>query len=168
VKEHPILFSGPMVRAILEGRKTQTRRICKVPSIQPENADTMRSIAESCPYGQPGDLLWVRETWGMKVGVGILYRADGGVYETGGVVWKPSIHMRRADSRLTLRIADVRVQRVREIGAQDATAEGLPALSLADGGVGNFRKTWDSLNAKRGYSWESNPWVWAVTFERCA
>jgi hypothetical protein len=133
------------------------------------------------PYGQPGDLLWVRETWGEKVDVGTLYKADGGVYATGGVVWKPSIHMRRSDSRLTLRVTAVRVQRVQEITEEDAIAEGItgphmvgyrafrvpedskPRYSRAEAA---FEVLWDSINAKRDYSWDSNPWVWALTFER--
>lgn len=182
MREHPILFSGPMVRAILEGRKTQTRRVCKVPSITPGNADTMRSIIASCPYGQLGDLLWVRETHYRFTGLpingkpwdGMIVAPDGNPYNArcyddyqllgplnsaAACVKVPSIHMPRWASRLTLRIMDILIQRVQEITQEDAKAEGAEYQY-------KFMKLWDSINAKRGYSWESNPWVWAISFER--
>jgi hypothetical protein len=170
VSEHPILFSGPMVRAILEGRKTQTRRVQRMPG----------SFPSGCPYGQPGDLLWVRETFAKRYADaerdptdGIMYRADGGcVIEPR---WTPAIHMPRWASRLTLRITDVRVQRVQDINEEDVWSEGVICrcdvgqseydqcgLSPAE----HFAKLWDSINAKRGYSWESNPFCWAISFER--
>jgi hypothetical protein len=81
--------------------------------------------------------------------------------------WHPSIHMKRSDSRLALRITDVRVQRVQEITHEDAVAEGVGAAWLPDSNqFATFARLWDSINAKRGYLWESNPWVWAISFER--
>lgn len=199
--EHPILMSGPMVCAILEGRKTQTRRVMRprphecegewfwnngrfvygLPN-QGELCTVALGIWGACPYGAPGDLLWCRETWAMG-GNGPFYKAtdsDGTVH----IAWKPSIHMPRWASRLTLRITDVRVQRVQEITEEDAKAEGvdewipcraitgLKGIRFGEGAsrkatcLEHFAYLWDSINARRGYSWDSNPWVWAITFER--
>ena len=190
MKEHPILFSGPMVRAIIEGRKKQTRRVVKIPEIvRDENGESEfttiagpdpngewhawmteypedGSVLLRCPYGQPGDLLWVRETWTPSPD-GIIYRATesdaGSLGPDDENVWKPSIHMPRKYSRLSLRITDVRVQRVQEISYEDIRSEGWPIVE--NGNALTFPELWDSINAKRGYSWESNPWVWALTFE---
>jgi predicted RNA-binding Zn-ribbon protein involved in translation (DUF1610 family) len=212
VKEHPMLFSGPMVRAILEGRKTQMRRVIqKQPHweespecyddgvwrgryrIQEWSGDPDDEPTTSvdwcevrCPYGKPGDTLWVREAWGMCK-YGHLYRAD---FEKGedesDIAWHPSIHMPRRLCRQTLCITDVRVQRVQEITEADAEAEGI-RFCASCGGTGaiedngtdipcpicheepyrfSFCYTWDSINAKRGHSWKSNPWVWVLTFEK--
>ena len=186
--QHPILFSGPMVRAILEGRKTQTRRVINPQfsklwgfgvrqgddrfsaHVDIEVPDGWKWIL--CPYGQPGDLLWVRETWNYFGGNEYLYqqdkgsvsyRADSPVTQVHGDRWRPSIHMPRWASRLMLSITDVRVQRVQEITEKDAEAEGMRGIGHSF--YGEFRLTWDSINAKRGYSWVSNPYVWALTFE---
>ena len=217
MKEHPILFSGPMVKAILDVSKTQTRRVMKPqPTIHPSppcNPDYNVSIErwmwklgneapqdllDRCPYGQPGDLLWVREKFLVwEGGAGgldpdsLTYQDDPQwehqLFDNGelddalppeddGVVgrWKvhPSIHMPRWASRITLRVTDVRVQRVQEISEEDAIAEGITRwegdrLQRGDKGARNdFSRLWDSINAKRGYSWESNPFCWAITFER--
>jgi hypothetical protein len=175
VKERPILFSGPMVRAILEGRKTQTRRVIKPqPEIggaywrTPGGAIGRDVKPKYCPYGRPGDLLWVRETWAINIGAEpgesiYAYRADR---ERPGD-WKPSIHMPRKASRLLLRITDVRVQRVQEISDAEAIAEG--CVPVWDAGVtprDAFAELWDDINAPRDHGWESNPWVWAISFER--
>jgi hypothetical protein len=180
VAEHPILFSGPMVRAILEGRKTQTRRVIRNPS-RLVNLMMAGEAGEWCPYGQTGDLLWVRETWAPNEVLPIadrpsgaaIYRAD----ERYSATWRPSIHMPRWASRLTLRLTDVRVQRLQEITGRDAVAEGIekvPAKNVppelagawsANETVFAFARLWDSINAKRGYSWDSNPFCWALTFE---
>jgi len=148
MKERPILFSGPMVRAILDGSKTQTRRTFKGTTEHkgPYNPAYMEAHQQAkgwgsiCPYGTPGDRLWVRETWQHNIGNGppIIYRADHGaaqsVYEadlaTGAWKvavsgWRPSIHMPRAASRILLEITDVRVQRLQEISDEDARAEGI-------------------------------------------
>jgi hypothetical protein len=185
VSERPILFSGTMVRAILDGRKTQTRRvITRVVWANPTyDAQTFMDInpvhranpSGLCPYGDPGDTLWVRETFAKRYADaqrdpadGIIYRADGGLAVEPR--WTPAIHMPRWASRLTLRITAVRVQRVQDITAEDAHAEGiLRGPTFGDRDIFDralFAKLWDSINAKRGYSWDSNPWVWALTFER--
>jgi hypothetical protein len=200
--ERPILFSGEMVRAILEGRKTQTRRVIKPkPPLWCTGIETVGDPAgfrllphslsmddsfygwRRCPYGQPGDRLWVRETWmpftenGCPIGEAI-YRATDKPEPDGDypLKWRPSIFMPRWASRITLEIVSVRVQRVNNICFKntplnaDFIAEGIKPISW----VGNqrlddyktpFIKLWDSINAKRGYSWESNPWVWAIEFK---
>lgn len=206
--EHPILFSGPMMRAVLEGRKTQTRRVVKGTALgwlAPNMFDPSFVASPEnnlCPYGQPGDLLWVRETWGawpsLSGGIeleSLRFRADGEYQnEYNAWQWRPSIHMPRSVCRLTLRITEERVQRVQEITEEEAKAEGVEkgaeplhlseqgAIAEGENGIRvaqlianppvvvsyriGFRKTWDSINAKRGYSWDSNPWVWAISFEK--
>lgn len=196
--ERPILFSGPMVRAILEGRKTQTRRIMKP---QPDDAPDINmwawlarrhlSVGKEAaialgPYGQPGDRLWVRETWGHLNGNGVrvVYRANGERPERIGypnapvtdMKWRPSIFMRRHDSRITLEITEVRVQRLQDIGEEDAKAEGvqLQGPGLINGKPAEFHffkyldafaQLWNVINGKRA-PWASNPWVWCISFQR--
>ena len=170
MKEYPIIFSGPMVRAILDGRKTQTRRVikpqpkgefCRYGFHMPTQAIWTDLTVVSCPYGQPGDLLWVRETFAAAGDQSwVEYRAD---CDSKVIRWRPSIHMPRSASRLTLRITDVRVQRVQEISEEDARAEGTTGLA---GAMTGFPYLWESINAKRGYGWNTNPWVWAISFER--
>ena len=159
MKEKPILFSGPMVRAILEGRKTQTRRVvnpqpdmtCEsfvahgnewLPRVTAEENGELVTRGDvygrlSCPYGQPGDKLWVRETWGVheciheayqrdrcQVGVGLLhYKADEGCHPVKR--WRPSIHMPRWASRIALEVTAVRVERLASLTVADAVAEGI-------------------------------------------
>jgi hypothetical protein len=191
VRERPILFSGPMVRAILEGRKHQTRRIVRVRKPTDHLVLASPYATSLCPYGQPGDRLWVRETWGPCAG-GVVYRAseDGAACPDGGK-WKPSIFMPRWASRITLEVTDVRVERLQDISEEDIAAEGIPLKrSQLTGGLGvpgdwladerglddSFRGDlinaksawqllWDSINADRA-SWASNPWVWVVEFKR--
>jgi hypothetical protein len=185
----PILFSGPMVRVILAGEKTQTRRIVKLNMsgrvarggknwhIDDKNA----SLA--CPYGQPGDMLWVRETWadvphpgqGPKCkmspdGRGATFRADW-QGNPSGFKWRPSIHMPRWASRLALEIIGVRMERLRDITRADAKAEGfMPQAngleSWAGKSYGNaqlaFEACWREINGID--SWEGNPLVWVVSF----
>ena len=144
MKERPILFSGPMIRALLAGTKTQTRRIVKP---QPKNrlvyaldwydADGVHpGVKVKCPYGRGGDLLWVRETFFPRLqNTAAIYRADSpddGMAEMYGG-WKPSIFMPRTLSRLTLEVTNVRAERLHDISEEDAKAEG---VSL-DGPVGN-------------------------------
>lgn len=201
VRERPILFSGPMVRAILEGRKTETRRIVRTgsyphagiawwePAVEPGNEgrwsakDGLGGIFHiPCPYGQPGDLLWARETWaefyassrGDRHEAGVCYAADGGVRRDGQHAWRPSIHMPRWASRLTLRVLDVRVERLQEITAKGVCAEGIELIDMprapiasAFGTLGRFARAWDAINGKRA-AWESNPWVWVIRFEVAA
>ena len=132
VRERPILFKGEMVRAILEGRKTQTRRVIK--PVQPR-ADGRwpagRDPLPDCPHGVPGDRLWVRETWEPYPGGKVVFRADMmfGVKTAPLIRWRPSIFMPRAACRLMLEVTDVRVQRVQDISEADAKAEGLKGIT---------------------------------------
>lgn len=214
MSEKPILFSGPMVRAILDGSKTQTRRVLSPqPYIDPkwglcwrpkgENhptgspwycerngnwnpitnafADFWRDRGGS-PYGAVSDQLWVRETWraddyAPKDPEHTIYRADmpaDAQKETESVIlWKPSIFMSRNRSRLTLEITGVRVERVQDISEADAVAEGITPVHP---GERKWRTTplakeryavlWNSINATRGFGWDTNPFVWVVSFRR--
>lgn len=186
MNEKPILFSGPMVRAILDGRKTMTRRVVKLPPdavsvtvdpggtifgpgpyIKAGNPDGYDYPRIHCPY-DPGDRLWVRETWCCYTPMlrNPRYKADG--HNDAGWTWKPSIHMPRWASRITLEVTDVRVERVQEITDDDAKAEGCPTVGWYDGPRPKlwFSHLWDSINAARGYGWDVNPWVWVVSFRR--
>lgn len=198
MKERPVLFSGPMVRAILEGRKTQTRRVMKPQPVgeTPFFDRWARGDWDSrpFPYGRPGDHLWVRETWASVYDCPELPCCEDGsgkhrrtIYratepheidnfacsfscshdEPGCASWRPSIHMPRWASRLTLEVTGVRVERLQDISEEDARAEGLAleGLILPGHAAGCFSRLWDSINAKRA-SWASNPWVWVVSFRR--
>ena len=196
MKERPILFSAPMVRAIIEGRKTQTRRVVKPvgnddafvlldhgTGFWPYRSDDGESSITAdgneaphyCPYGQPGDRLWVREAfhgyhWDQPRAV---YRADGECqrvrtqiesYEVGR--WTPSIHMPRWASRITLEIVSVRVERLNAISVSDAIAEGYDGSvdDPIDPSVKWYAQLWESINGSG--SWAANPWVWVVEFKR--
>lgn len=180
-KERPILFSGPMVRAILDGRKTQTRRVCKVQwaePMPPERAALL--VAHQCPYA-PGQRLWVRETWahigGTDVSGWLCYRADINKRQdtlTRVRTWRPSIHMPRWVSRITLEVTGVRLERVQDISEADVAAEGCDNnpqewnedMNRYGVARSSFAALWDSINIARGYGWEGNPWVWVVEFKR--
>lgn len=196
VKEQPILFSGEMVSRILAGRKTQTRRIIKNLRITgpnpPDTFDVYRAdtwigafgrdghgnATALCPYGAPGDRLWVRETFnvGWLDGGKILYRAGAGSAKDAGFPsepkWKPAIHMSRSASRLTLEIIDVRVERVQDISEQDCISEGVqpPRPGVNPPGkydvLEAFSCLWDSINEARGFGWDVNPFVWVISFRR--
>jgi hypothetical protein len=213
VTYHPILFSGPMVKAILDGRKTQTRRVIRhlfsvPPDWYPDRYNKTdqwtfwgpRGTPESgkcslplfrCPYGQPGDRLWVREAWSPWANrPAIIYRADNVIREYSDPLphlltmymdddnngWRPSIHMSRWASRLTLEITGVRVERVQEISEGDAKDEGVYVNAHGVWSVdgvgwyscpsGCFRDRWNALNGKRNFGWEENPWVWVIEFRR--
>ena len=141
VKEKPILFKGEMIRAILDGRKTQTRRVVKGRivdinkyseprrfydgSFHFKNPDSETYASIKCPYGKPGGNLWIRETW-LKAEP-IQYKADGFKSWPNSFKWKPSIHMPRTASRINLEIIDIRVERVQDITEDDAKAEGVPS-----------------------------------------
>ncbi len=175
--DRPILFSGPMVRALIEGRKTQTRRRVKARDLGFDNEDVMDFPAEllpfdfagaKCPYGKPGDLLWVRETccpdWAGKP----VYKADGGSAREAGYPaeprWRSSIHMPRWASRLTLRITEVRVQRLKDCSNADAVAEGIGTpTDMRYAASEGYRFIWEEINGPG--SWDANPWVWAITFD---
>jgi hypothetical protein len=220
-KERPILFSGEMVRAILDGRKTQTRRVIKPQPVLVESshrwtwpipANLVRpgcctsvctASREWWEYLAPeqwkykvGDRLWVREAWariepypcvGEDYGLPkvdpfeyggqdlldywrqrVVFRVD----DENRIVprWRPSIHMPRWASRITLEVTGVRVERVQDISASDAESEGvfsvyqfgMPRMEA----VNCFHSLWDAINAKRGYGWDANPWVWVIEFKR--
>lgn len=190
--ERPIIFSGPMVRAILEGRKTQTRRVFKGrayawwQSCGAELNDDRMPVAEDdhgqpvdvpCPYGVPGDRLWVREAWaewGSVAGCPC-YKADGD--RSGILGWKSPMFMPRRYARILLSVVGIRVERLQDISEADAIAEGIevdechhvirPDDDVNWGGaVWEYASIWNRLNAKRGYPWESNPWVWVIEFEK--
>ena len=217
----PILFSGEMVRAILEGRKTQTRRlikpqpqyVCGAWTWDAEPGDTVifdgwptkleessgwykRTAGEltprprKCPYGQPDDLLWVREALGQfsdrvvdPAAAEARYVADSS-FAFVGWPWQrsylPSIFMPRWASRIKLRVESVRVERVQEIAAKDAIADGIHQMDngwwagtahrvkntprCMVSAIEAFHDHWDALNAARGYGWDKNPWVWVIEF----
>jgi hypothetical protein len=190
MKERPIIFSAPMVRSILGGHKTQTRRIVKLPldedwKLLGSTIDesgwatfgdetypaTMGRAHVKSPYGIPGDRLWVRESIWRCNDTGNLewYVADApnGAQFNKTVAKKPAIHMPRSASRITLEITDLRVERLQNISEADALAEG---IDLALRGLGNngaipwYCALWESINGKG--SWTADPWVWVITFKR--
>ena len=201
MKIYPILFNGEMVRAILDERKTQARRVIKPqPIIQPSDSghpyvefvwkdhqegvvDCPDDMIQFCPYGNSGDELWVRETW-QQLERTVYYAADErletqdwpeGLWNVDK--WRPSIHMPRWASRITLEVTNVQVERVQDITNDDCGAEGvLPVDSECQDLTGAwvevddyfhpFIELWDSLNAKRGFGWDTNPWVWVINFRR--
>ena len=179
MKERPILFSAPMVRALLAGTKTQTRRVLKQAQIRsaamPE--PEWRSVLTLCPYGQPGDQLWVRERWAPRDGLTVInqqrtevfYWADDEGKHWSDGPWKPSIHMPRWASRITLEVTGVRVERLQDISERDAQAEGVVEWAINGGStaalcVDQYRDLWDSINGAG--AWECNPFVWVVEFRR--
>lgn len=232
MKERPILFSAPMVRAILDGKKTQTRRVvkgmpeCKCSSelkhtpkhvapyfdsycgekkteANPRGMSTVWNwwsrddrpdpLSEiKCPYGQPGDRLWVREAFTHITGngIGVHYRADGEPKDRDGSIlstepgmlrWRPSIHMPRLSSRINLLIKSIRVERLNDISEDDAKAEGVEPFFSTHQSIGrdqtmttgerisdcehraSFACLWDDIHGDN--SWQQNPWVWVVEFE---
>lgn len=209
--ERPILFNGDMVRAILEGKKTQTRRLVKPQPIQPypDQEPTLWRIPNglpigeaTCPIAQPGDLLWVRETWGRLLCANgysdeesrcldcqncrnaVTYQAtDPNAKDREDIAkWRPSIHMPRGASRITLSVTSVRVERLNSISNADAKAEGVKSSSPC-GGCGEdrwgncigcrhpwtdvprvaFQELWLSVYGEG--SLDANPWVWVIEFE---
>jgi hypothetical protein len=185
MKHIPILFSTKMVQAILEGRKTQTRRVIKTlawdegfnfykfhapKETQADFAfchDPSKSkmLLSQCPYGHPGDVLWVRETW-QTWALGYLYKATYGDLPD-DINWRPSIHMPKTACRIWLRITEVRVERLHDITRGDAMDEGCPFPNMATGTNPRdwFKDLWQSINGPE--CWEANPWVWVIDFERC-
>ena len=191
MKEHPILFNGAMVAAIQDGRKTQTRRVVKgarwvklVAAVLGANAKWVWDTFDyelTTPFGRPGDRLWVRETfWDHGKDFEpdrIEYRVDEWNRLGDGGGWKPSIHMKRWQSRINLLVKAVRVERVREISEEDAQAEGPSSpceCGIADCGnpltwCESFEKLWPSTIKKKDlprFGWAANPWVWVVEFDR--
>lgn len=212
MKERPILFSAPMVRALLAGTKTQTRRVVKARKdpdygchMSPGEIAGDEHPERLCPHGKPGDRLWVRETWycddyrvqrgpylkpdDMDVAEArsdgtLCYAADNRrPYEAEQPVWKPSIHMPRWASRITLQVTGVRAERLQDISAADAWAEGIPGapplgvhiermdewVRWSDGVMRDdprsaYRALWEHINGPG--SWDANPWVWVLEFRR--
>lgn len=193
MKERGIIFNAEMVKAILDGRKTQTRRIVK--NVMLDNGIWLKKPTKTrsgttthvldapkhnlCPLGKIGDRLYVREAF--KAGVctesTIAYKAthkpsdlEEGWYEE--IKWTPSIHMPRRYSRITLEITDVRVEHLQSISEADAKAEGYDnSQSDAANSIGwfekpirAFRRDWENINGTDG--WNSNPWVWVITFKK--
>ena len=206
-RERPILFQGDMVRAILSGSKTQTRRVVKLKgwhTIEERDdgkqwpwmydSDRDADYWLPCPYGKPGDRLWVREAFSgcheydvEKFPPSAWFRLDPLWYWADGNPtsgdWtrpKPSIHMPRWASRITLEITEVRVERLNSISDEDAQAEGTPCYVCGgpmDGRseddchcfhskakASDYRDLWERINGSG--SWEENPWVWCVSFRR--
>ena len=221
MKEIGMLFNAPMVRALLDGSKTQTRRVMKrqpheewLPAgyvelhgfdkhgeLTPDKVIGWGAVNEDgddgycCPYGQPGDRIWVREThrpiFGQTCGlIAVDYRADprekwerlGDAPDclAKGTKWTPSIHMRREYSRILLEIVSVRVERLQDISDADIVAEGIDMEALAESqdrydivckgsgasGRATERSTWRELWESTGGDWDANPWCWAITFKR--
>ncbi len=215
MKERPLLFSAPMVRALIAGTKSQTRRVVKAPGWDPaspeyggltgikQHADeriglqayfwhARSALAHGvrCPYGQPGDRLWVRETWREWSDAAWHYAADGLVlpkqrdrelaeflaqrapFTWESYTWRPSIHMPRAASRITLEVTGVRVERLKDISADDAYDEGAADWAAETQRNGNkwpnivraYQGLWESINGPG--SWDANPWVWVLSFRR--
>lgn len=191
----PILFNTEMVRAILDGRKTCTRRICKdanectVPDMDFYNADKRTyavhnfadkkhteqlSIAErTCPIC-PGDILYVRETW-KKAPNGYYYYEDWQRNDIADVTkWKPSIHMPKEAARIWLKVTDVRVERLQDITSEQIGREGVeveyPHVLNGEEKRYAFSTLWNNTIKKSDidrYGWDANPWVWVIEFERC-
>jgi hypothetical protein len=213
MKTYPILFSTEMVQAILDGTKTQTRRVIKKQPDLEKHTHIKRAItldgkdtevflycsgnsikAESvkCPYGQVGDVLWVRETWCLTTPFGPEEYYFG--YKTSSQAeikasekydyyspdeWKPSIHMPKEACRIFLQITNIRVERLKDISAEDAFREGINYSYDEEEGykywhyikkkfgpspIHSFQTLWESINGEE--SWEANPWVWVIEFER--
>ncbi len=202
--ERPILFSSEMVRAILDGRKTETRRVVRPQPNKIFQILQYKIIKESigrfldysgrwknikCPYGKPGDVLYVRETFFFDENSGPHYRADCDEIKCGAYKWKPSIHMPKKFSRIKLEIKEIRVERIQEITMLSAINEGslcvdtelvMPGylertriVGLRDenppigpNAMERFKYLWDSLNKKRGFGWDKDPFVWVIKFKR--
>lgn len=188
VKMKPILFSTPMVQAILEGRKTMTRRVIKPqppkeavisknPSrgqfeyrwYEPDPSNKYRKIKVNPKY-QPGNVIWVRETWAtVTKGFGFnayeeyVYKADYRGDDT-DVDWRNSMYMPKAAARIFLRVKEIDLASVQDISEADALKEGV----IPENGTGRnaFRILWDQINGKREFGWFMNPWIWVIEFER--
>ena len=213
MKERPILFSAPMVRALLADTKTQTRRVASKLVRHPDlgnlytpgalvlEREPQHVIERACPYGQTGDRLWVREAHAFSVrdpegydwhddpeNWDVIYRADerqpaGGWRDSEGNAiqppWRPSIHLPRWASRITLEVTAVRVERLQDISEADAIAEGctqnhngyfwggphaVSGLKQMATAKQAYSDLWKSINGPG--SWDANPWVWVVEFKR--
>ena len=190
----PILFSTEMVKAILEGRKTQTRRLLKVKGCKPfvpDNNFDVETILkwnnDYFPYGKIGDILWVRETWQKSLNPNeFVYKTDtdNPIYLDSNFKWKPSIFMPFTACRIFLKITNIRVERLQDISETDAINEGIEIVEQINkvsfykryfGRNKNFttampkysyQTLWEKINGKE--SWDLNPYVWVIEFERCS
>lgn len=196
----PILFNTEMVKAILEGRKTVTRRCVKLPKwIEKQNDGTYTMFAEGTCYEKqrfvdiapylnkpyrPGDILYVRETWGEWTG-GYLYKAWHGPFPQPGqcsaMKWHPSLHMPKEAARIFLKVKGVRLERLQDICGRgtpqdhvtNIAREGLQLQAVMENyqkQIDDFKQLWNSTIKKSDcaiYGWDANPWVWVVEFERC-
>lgn len=211
-KNRPILSNGEMVPPILSGEKTQTRRVINPqPELTlgfpgsfwwkgPEDITlhqpwTIEEMLDECPYGAPGDRLWIREAWAaphkydgcpprhIPPTVSIIYRATWA--GPCGLIWRPSIFMPRWACRVILEVISVRVEQVQQISEADALAEGIGfgfrmnagwpdyqhiapnghCTLTQDTPEMSFASLWDFINKKRGFGWDENPWVWVVEFK---
>jgi len=191
MRERPIIFSAPMVRAILDGRKTQMRRVIK--GYQGSWLGISDPAIEKCPYGVPGDRLWVRhvhwrgggpandQVWDEFTRTsrwqdGREIKDHGLVLDENGkhilLKKKPPIFMPRWAARIFLELTSVRIGKLWDISGEDVVAEGCPNCLAANLGITEhfeqFQILWDSINAKRGYPWKDNPWVWVIEFQKVA
>ena len=195
MKERPILFSAPMVRAVLDGSKGQTRRICKAAKDHDDgeeyrdadgwplrdcSVDGAGDVRIASPYGVPGDRLWVRESFSgphhqerhpprdWHSTDPIHYWADGNPARGDWTKPRPGMFMPRWASRLTLEVKEVRVERLKAISRGDAMDEGCPFPNMAQGPDPRqwYAELWESINGAG--SWAANPWVWVVEFRRAS
>lgn len=194
MNEKPILFSAPMVRAILYGNKTQTRRTTGLKEINeaPDMHEfhglivnkktqfleamftdwrTDQAVIATCPYGRVGNVIWVRETIEKANYGAVGYPADGTWLPNTSWVWKrdklPSIFMPRGLSRIDLLIKNVRVELLQDISEEDARAEGCKEKHLHGGLYSTAYSEFSQLweSIKGAGSWDANPWCWCLTFE---
>jgi len=163
MKEHPIIFNTEMVRAIQEGRKTQTRRPVR---FKPYADEKFGVYPHECPFGQIGDRIWVRETWRLDEfnPFEVIYKADYPNHPTELVKWRPSIHMPKWAARIWLEITDIRVERIQDITPIEWEREGLNLVGYKETKE-NFIKLWNSCNSNFNL-WNHNPWVWVIEFVR--
>lgn len=181
----PILFNTEMVRAILNGRKTCTRRVVKhntekvldspyhMEHSEMEDAWLIRRLCRA-PY-EPGDILYVRETFIQAAAHTFWYKADDKAWMSKDLLWKPSIHMPKEAARIWLKVTDVRVERLQEMTQEDAEKEGSTEsvdheTKFRKSALLNFSEIWYSTIKKTDldrYGWHANPWVWVISFERC-
>ena len=193
----PILFNTDMVRAILDWRKTVTRRLIKAPVLSkvepPKKVILKNGVANfewntpktaggfeiKMPY-QPGDIMYVRETWCLRYdGEKYFYKTDKNtpreekrLIDYDHVSWKPSIHMPKEAARIWLKVKDVRVERLQEISGGDLIKEGIDLFqsNYVRVAFDEFKNLWNSTIKKSDldrYGWDANPWVWVIEFERC-
>mgnify|MGYP006173759291 CR=1 FL=1 len=175
IKTTPMIFNSEMVRALLAGNKTQTRRIIKSQSICEKYSNAENYISSMCPFGKSGDLIYVRETFGFsdpdyydyETPMDVIYRTELNRPVTRmPEKWKPSIHMPRWASRLTLKINSVRVERIQDISEKDSWAEGFEGYDDdVTGGVNGYSQFCEAWKNIYGASWDKNEWVWVIDFE---